>query len=160
VNDQTVPGLNETRQEIHRGLGTYLELGYATRRESDLEFNRPFVTLSTTATGVSRVSFSYMPTFYSVANQGFNTNYIQTTLDSGLSDRLSTHVQGGVETFDNAAINWDAALEARFKPVPSTLLKFGFQRAPIEESFLSTRGQNVAGLGFAGQVHSNLADVG
>jgi hypothetical protein len=40
------------------------------------------------------------------------------------------------------------------------LLKFGFQRAPIEESFLSTRGENVPALGFAGQVHSNLADLG
>lgn len=160
VNDQTVPGLNETRQEVHRGLGTYLELGYATRREQDLEFDRPMITVSTAATGVSRLSFTYMPTLYSAPGQSFNANYIQTTLDSGISDRVTTHVQGGVETFDNAAINWDAAFEARFKPVPSTLLKFGFQRAPIEESFLSTRGENVPALGFAGQVHSNLADLG
>jgi tetratricopeptide (TPR) repeat protein len=160
VGDQTIPGLNETRQEIHRGLGTYLELGYVTRREKDLQFDRPTITVSTAATGVSRLSFTYMPTLYGGPGQGFNANYIQTTLDSGLSDRLSTHVQGGVETFDNAAMNWDAAFEARFKPAPSTLLKFGFQRAPIEESFLSTRGQNVPALGFAGQVHSNLADLG
>lgn len=160
VSDQTIPGLSETRQEVHRGLGTYLELGYATRREHDLEFDRPMITVSTAATGVSRLSFTYMPTLYSAPGQSFNANYIQTTLDSGISDRVTTHVQGGVETFDNAAINWDAAFEARFKPVPSTLLKFGFQRAPIEESFLSTRGENVPALGFAGQVHSNLADLG
>jgi tetratricopeptide (TPR) repeat protein len=160
VGTQTAPGLDETRQEIHRGLGTYLELGYVTRREQDLEFDRPTVTLSTAATGVSRLSFTYMPSFYSAPGQGFNANYFQTTLDSGLSDRVTTHVQGGVETFDNAAVNWDGAAEVRFKPVSSTLLKFGFQRAPIEESFLSTRGENVSGLGFAGQVHSNLADVG
>jgi tetratricopeptide (TPR) repeat protein len=160
VNDQTIPGLNETRQEVHRGLGTYLELGYATRRESDLEYNRPYVTLSTAATGVSRLSFTYLPTLYSAPGQAFNANYFQTTLDSGISDRVTTHVQGGIETFDNAAVNWDAALEARFKPMPSTQLKFAFQRAPIEESFLSTRGENVPALGFAGQVHSNLADLG
>ena len=160
VDSQTLPGLDETKQEIHRGLGTYLELGYATRREQDLGFDRPIVTLSTQATGVSRLSFSYVPSFYTAPGQSFNTSYIQTTLDSGISDRVTTHVQGGVETFDNAAINWDAAAELRFKPVSSTLLKFGFQRAPIEESFLSTRGENVAGLGFTGQVHSNLADLG
>jgi tetratricopeptide (TPR) repeat protein len=160
VGSQTIPGLDETRQEIHRGLGTYLELGYATRREQDLGFDRPMVTLSTGATGVSRLSFTYMPSFYSAPGQAFNANYFQTTLDSGWSDRVTTHVVAGVETFDNAAVNWDGAAEVRFKPLPSTLLKFGFQRAPIEESFLSVRGEDVSGLGFVGQVHSNLADVG
>jgi tetratricopeptide (TPR) repeat protein len=154
-------GIDETRQDIRRGLGTYLDLGYITRREQDLAFDRPTAALSTPVFGnVSRLTFAWQPTFYNVAGQGFNANYAQVALDSGFSDKLSSHMQIGAETLDNAPVNFDGNMDFRYKARPSTTLKFAFAREPIEESLLSTRGQNALGLGFLGQVRSNLADLG
>ena len=154
-------GLDQTRQDIHRGLGTYLDLGYLGRREQDLSFDRPNAAISTPVFGnVSRVTFAWQPTFYSIGGEGFNANYTQVALDSGFSDKLTSHIQVGAETLDNAPVDFDGNIDFRYKVVPSTTLKFDFSRQPIEESLLSTRGEDVLGLGFLGEVRSNLADLG
>ena len=158
------PEFDDVRQQVRRGLGTYVELGYAFRQQPNqtstgLEFHRFDVAVSTPVGQSSRVTFLYQPTLYDNHVQGFNSNYFGAILDSTLSDRVTTHVQAGAEVFSNFPVNVDASAGIRFKPIPSTVLKFSFQRAAIQESQLSTQGQKVAGI-VLGQASSNLAETG
>jgi tetratricopeptide (TPR) repeat protein len=161
----TIPGLNDARQEIRRGLGTYIEVGYAHRLENALGFDRFDVALSTRLGAANRITFTYQPTLYDPEQQqAFNTSYFGTSLDSTISDRLTTHVSAGAELFQNAPINVDGSLGFRYKAFPSTTIKLSLDRRAVEESLLSLRGENTTGLFsgtmFLGQVRSNLADLG
>src|SRR5579864_2681310 len=159
VNGAT-PELDEARQQIHRGLGTYIELGYAHRLEhNNLDFDRFSALLSTPLNAANRLSFTYQPTLYEGPQQGFNSNYFETALDSELSDRATSHVQLGADLYENAPVNIDGGADLRYKVTPSTTLKFDFQRAALEETELSTRGEKGSNA-FQGQVRSNLADLG
>jgi tetratricopeptide (TPR) repeat protein len=164
INGNSIPGLTEARQEIRRGLGPYLEFGYARRLTDALGFHRFDVTLSTRLRASDRISFTYQPTLYNSPQQGFNTSYFGVALDSEFSDRLSTRVYAGAELFQNAPINGDGGLSVRYKPFSAGTLKLSFERRALEESLLSLRGENTIGLftgnRFLGQVSSNLADVG
>lgn len=159
VSGTVGPGFVDTKQDIHRGLGTYVELGYADRREHDLAYDRFALSLSTPLTPGNRLTFSYRPALFDAGIQGFNTNYFAASLDSEISDKFTSHFQVGAETFNNAPYNLDGGMDLRYKPVPSTVLKFAFLRQPVEESLLSRRGFDVGGL-FLGQVRTNLASVG
>lgn len=154
------PGFNETRQEIHRGMGTWVDLGYSDRREHDLAFDRFDLTLSTPLAPGNRLTFSYQPTLFDGRVQGFNTNYFSAAVDSEPSDKLATHFQFGSETINNAPVNFDGGMDLRFKPVSSTVLKFAFLRQPVEESLLSRRGVDLTAFNtFQGQVRSNLGSA-
>ncbi len=153
------PGFADTRQDIHRGLGTYVELGYSDRRERDLAYDRFGLSVSTPLTPGNRLTFTYRPTLFDGAGQGFNTNDFAASLDSETSDKLTSHFQVGAETFNNAPVNFNGGADVRYKPVSSTVLKFAFLRQPVEESRLSRRGFDVGGL-FLGQVQTNLATLG
>lgn len=153
------PGFQETRQEIHRGLGTWMEFGYADRREHDLAFDRFALALSTPLAPGQRVTFSYRPALFDSGTQGFNTNYFEAGLDSTKGDRFAGHFQIGAETFNNAPMNVDGGVDLRFRPRPSTMLQVAFLRQPVEESLLSRRGLGTGGI-FLGQVRSNLASIG
>jgi len=153
------PGFLETRQEIHRGLGTWMEFGYADRREHDLAFDRFALSLSTPLAPGQRATFSYRPALFDGGTQGFNTNYFEAGLDSTKGDRFAGHFQIGAETFNNAPMNVDGGVDLRFRPRPSTMLQVAFLRQPVEESLLSRRGLETSGI-FLGQVRSNLASVG
>jgi tetratricopeptide (TPR) repeat protein len=111
VNGNPGPGFNDTRQEIHRGLGTWLEFGYADRREHALAYDRFALSLSTPLTPANRLTFSYQPTLFDAGVQGFNTNYFSASVDSVSGDRLSSHLQVGAETFNNAPMNFDGGFD-------------------------------------------------
>jgi tetratricopeptide (TPR) repeat protein len=155
------PGFNETRQEIHRGMGTWVDFGYADRREHDLAYDRFALTLSTPLAPGHRLTFSYQPTLFDSGIQGFNTNYFSAAVDSEPSDKLATHFQFGADTINNAPVNFDGGMDLRYKPVSSTVLKFAFLRQPVDESLLSRRGVDLAPFStFQGQVRSNLGSAG
>ena len=160
VQGNPKPDFDDVRHEIHRGLGTYIDIGYDYRNNhGQLDYHR-FQTAISTRVGLdNRLTFAYQPTLYESNNQGFNGNYFQVGLDSTISDRLSSSVRAGAEVFNNVPANVDGALSFRYKPVSSTALRFSFERAPVEESLLSLRGLDTPGV-FLGQVHSNLANLG
>ncbi|HEV1994436.1 MAG TPA: tetratricopeptide repeat protein [Candidatus Acidoferrum sp.] len=161
VSGNPTPDFADVRQQIQRGLGTYVEFGYAFRQEpaNNLEFHRFSAAVSTTLGPSNRVTFLYQPTLFDNHLQGTNSNYFGASLDSTLSDRVTTHEQAGAEVFRNVPVNVDGGVGLSFRPISSTTLKFNFQRQPVEESLLSTNGQNFGGV-FFGQVYSNLGDVG
>ncbi|HYL92790.1 MAG TPA: cellulose synthase subunit BcsC-related outer membrane protein, partial [Alphaproteobacteria bacterium] len=103
----------------------------------------------------NRVTFVYQPTLYTTNGPSFNTNYFGTSLDSEISDRLSSHIRAGAEVFHNTPVGIDGGVDLRFKPVPSTSLRVGFQRQPLQESLLSLPGVDFGGQVF-GHVYSNL----
>jgi len=155
------PGFNDTRQEIHRGMGTWLDVGYTDRQEHDLAFDRFALSLSTPLAPGHRLTFTYQPTLFDAAVQGFNTNYVSAALDSEPRDKLTTHFQFGAQMFNNAPVNFDGGGEVHYKPVSSTVLKFAFLRQPVEESLLSTRGAELTTVdAFQGQVRANLGSAG
>jgi tetratricopeptide (TPR) repeat protein len=161
VNGSPGPGFNDTRQEIHRGMGTWLELGYRDRREQSLPYDRFAISLSTPLAPGHRVTFSYQPTLFDAGVQGFNTNYFSASLDSDATEKFTTHFQFGAETFNNAPVNFDGGMQLHYKPVSSTVLKLAFLREPVEESLLSRRGLDLTPFNvFQGQVRSNLASLG
>jgi tetratricopeptide (TPR) repeat protein len=153
------PGFLETRQEIHRGMGTWVELGYTDRRENNLPFDRFAASFSTPVAPGQRLTFSYLPALFNVPKQGFNTNYFEASLDSTRGDKFSGHFQVGAETFNNAPANVDGGVDLRFKPWTSLMLQAAFLRQPVEETRLSRRGEEVGGA-FLAQVRSNLASFG
>jgi tetratricopeptide (TPR) repeat protein len=164
LNGGDNPDFDDVRHEINRGLGTYLDLGYAFRQQPNLtlrnaEFNRFTAALSMPAGLSSRFTVIYQPTLYQDQAHGFNSNYFGASLDSTVSDRVSTHLQLGAEAFPNNPANMDGGAGLNFKVIPSTTLKFNFLRQAVEESQLSVEGQKFGGV-FFGQVYSNLADLG
>ncbi|PYP88512.1 MAG: hypothetical protein DMG65_15030 [Candidatus Angelobacter sp. Gp1-AA117] len=160
VSDSYLPDFEFARQEVHRGLGTYMEFGYGLRKaHQNADYNRFDVALSTPVAGSSRLTFLYEPTLYETQAQNFNSNYFQASLDTQVSDRVTTHIYGGAEVFNNVPVAADGGFNLHFKPRSSTTFKIGFSRDPIQESLLSTRGIDVGSQTF-GQVRSNLADIG
>lgn len=158
VDGTPTPDFKEARQEVHRGLGTFIESGLSVRRENDLGYYRPDVAISTRLGLENRITFSYQPTMYDASGTGFNTNHFRVRLESQASDKFTSSVQVGATTFINAPVNADGGFDLRYRPISSTTLKFGFNRTPVEESLLSTRGIDT-GI-FRGQVYANLANVG
>lgn len=164
VNGGGNPDFDDVRHEINRGLGTYLDLGYAFRQQpnhavDNVEYHRFTAALSMPAGMSSRFTVLFQPTLYDNQVHGFNSNYFGASLDSTVSDRVSTHLQLGAEAFPNSPVNMDAAAGVNFKVIPSTTLKFNFTRQPVQESLLSIEGEKFSGV-FFGQVYSNLADLG
>jgi tetratricopeptide (TPR) repeat protein len=165
VEGNPSPDFADVRHQIQRGLGTYVEFGYAFRQSpisaanNNIEFHRFSAAISTPVGAGSRLTLIGQPTLYNNFQRGFNSNYFGAALDSSISDRVNTHLQLGAEQFQNVPVNVDGDFGLNFKPVASTTLRLNFQRQPVEESLLSTQGQNFGGV-FFGQVFSNLADVG
>jgi tetratricopeptide (TPR) repeat protein len=153
------PEYDQARQEIRRGLGTYIETGFSMRAEQgELDFYRFDTVISTQIGPANRITFVYQPTLWDARQRRFNSSYFGSNLDTEISDSLSTHFQIGAEVFNNVPVNMDGGASVRYRPSASTTLKFAFDREPVEESLLSTRGDSAAGVLF-GQVRSNLASV-
>lgn len=158
IDGITTKEFAEARQEVHRGLGTFIESGLRVRRENDLSYYRPEVAISTKLGLENRLIFSYQPTMYDASGVGFNTNHFRARLESEPSDKFTSAVEVGATTYNNVPANVDGGFDLRYRPVSSTFLKFGFDRTPVEESLLSTRGINTDI--FRGQVFANLAHLG
>ena len=152
--------IQQVRREVNRGLGTYLDVEYDLRRNHrNLDYDRFLLALSTPLNSANRATFFYSPSLFGTTAQNFNGSYFGAALDSELSDRARTHVQIGADTYPNAPTAIDAAFDWRYKLTQAVNLKAGFERAPVEESLLSTRGEKFGGTEF-GQVRSNLVDLG
>jgi tetratricopeptide (TPR) repeat protein len=152
--------LNEVSQDVNRGLGTYTELGYIGRRNrQQLDFNRLDALVSTPLNSSNRLTFDYTPTLYNTTVGNFNSNRIGAALDSEPSERLNTHAEFSADQYPGQPSEWNTALNLHYKLKDSLTLVSGFQRQPVEETFLSTRGLDIGSL-FTGEVQSNLASIG
>ncbi|HYA23407.1 MAG TPA: tetratricopeptide repeat protein [Terriglobales bacterium] len=151
--------LTEVSQDVNRGLGTYVELGYIGRRNrQQLDFNRLDALVSTPLNSSNRLTFDYTPTLYSTIVGDFNSNRIGVALDSEPSERLNTHAEFSGIQYPGQPPEWNTALNLHYKLRDSLTLVSGFQRQPVEETFLSTRGLDIGSL-FTGEVQSNLASA-
>jgi len=152
--------LTEVSQDVNRGLGTYMELGYLGRRNrQQLNFNRLDALVSTPLNSSNRLTFDYTPTLYNTTVGDFNSNRIGVALDSEPSERLNTHAEFSGVQYPGQPSEWNTALNLHYKLKDSLTLVSGFQRQPVEETFLSTRGLDI-GSSFVGEAQSNLASAG
>src|SRR5947209_19351333 len=116
-----------------------MELRYGVRKgHHKADYNRFDVALSTPVAGSSRLTFLYEPTLYETQAQNFNSNYFQASLDTQVSDRVTTHIYGGAEVFNNVQVAADGGFNLHFKPRSSTTFKIGFSRIAILQRLLWT----------------------
>ena len=152
--------VSEVSQDVNRGLGTYTELGYIGRRNrQQLDFNRIDALVSTPLNSSNRLTLDYTPTLYNTTAGNFNSNRIGAALDSEPSERLNTHAEFSGDQYPGRPSEWNTAVNLHYKLKDSVTLVSGFQRQPVEETFLSTRGLDIGPL-FVGEAQSNLANVG
>jgi hypothetical protein len=152
--------LSEVSQDINRGLGTYTELGYIGRRDRQLlDFNRMDALVSFAVNSANRLTFDYAPTLYNTTVGNFNSNHFGAALDSEPSERLTTHVEFSGDQYPGQPSEWNTAFALHYKLKDSLTFVGGFDRQPVEETFLSTRGLNIGNV-FTGEVQSNLANIG
>lgn len=152
--------LTEVSQDVNRGLGTYMEMGYIGRRNrQQLDFNRLDALVSTPLNSSNRLTFDYTPTLYNTTVGDFNSNRIGAALDSEPSERLNTHAEFSGVQYPGQPSEWNTAVNLHYKLKDSLTLVSGFQRQPVEETFLSTRGLYIGPL-FVGEAQSNLASTG
>jgi cytochrome c-type biogenesis protein CcmH/NrfG len=152
--------LSEVSQDVNRGLGPYMELGYVGRRNlQQLDFNRMDARISLAFDSSNRLTFDYTPTLYSTTVSDFNSNGFGAALDSQLNERLTTHAEFSADQYPGQPSEWNTALGLHYKLKDSLMLVGGFERQPVEETFLSTRGLDIGSV-FTGEVQSNLAHVG
>jgi hypothetical protein len=127
--------------------------------QGELDFHRFDLALSTPITPANRITFIYQPTLWDARERGFNSSYFGANLDSEISDNFATHVQFGADVFNNVPVNYDGGVGARYKPSAATMLRLGFDREPVEESLLSTRGDSNLADQLFGQVRSNIGNI-
>ena len=154
------PEFRDLRGEVSRALGTYVEMGYVARRNrQNLDYNQLQTAISTPLGLSNRVTFSYSPTLYKTTTDEFNGNSYSVQLDSRFSENaaLTTHVSA--DTYPGLSTAVDGGTELRYRVRPSFEIQAGFQRANVDDSLLSTRGVDVAGVEL-GQVRSNLGSLG
>ncbi len=150
----------DVRQVVSHALGTWVEVGYFGRRNRrNLDYDRAMLLVSTPLNNSNRFTFGYRPTAWSTKGGDFDSHYFSGSLDSQISEHVTTHAQVGVEDFPGYTTQVDAGGDFNWRISPSWVLDGGFQRAAVEESMLSTRGIVFGGAAL-GRVRSNLAHIG
>jgi Flp pilus assembly protein TadD len=150
----------DVRQVVSHALGTWVEVGYFGRRNRrNLDYDRAMLLVSTPLNNSNRFTFGYKPTFWSTKGGDFDSHYFLGSLDSQLSEHVTTHAQVGVEDFPAYTTQVDVGGDFNWRINPSWVLDGGFQRSPVEESMLSTRGITFGGVAL-GRARSNLAHIG
>jgi tetratricopeptide (TPR) repeat protein len=156
----TDPDYQSVREAVARATGSWSEVGVAFRRNRrNLDFNRLNVTVSSPMGLDNRLTIQYSPTLYSTQAGDFNSNSYGLDFDSRLNDKLHMNVTAGADTYPGMSAEATAGAQFRYRVNSSWEFKFGGERTPVDESYLSLRGVDVAGLEF-GQVSANLANVG
>ncbi len=151
---------SDLRQAVSRALGTWVEVGYFGRRNRrNLDYDRAMLLVSTPLNSSNRFTFGYKPTFWSTKTGDFDSQYFQGALDSQISEQGTTHAQIGVEDFPGYTTQVDAGADLTYRFSNSWAFDAGFDRGPVEESMISTRGVVIAGQTF-GRVRSNLGHIG
>jgi tetratricopeptide (TPR) repeat protein len=154
------PEFSQVLVDVNRGLGTYVELDYIGRRnQQQLDFNRLEALFSLPIRSSSRLTFDYTPTLYSTDTGNFNSNHFGIGLDSAEGERFTTHVEFSANQYPGQPSEWNTAVGLHYQLSDSLVLQSGFERQPVEETMLSTRGLSFGGV-FGGEVQSNLASVG
>ena len=154
------PDYANLKRDVDHALGTYLELGYALRRDGDrLDYNSADALISTPLGAQNRLSAMYQPFRYETDQGDFNSNYYALMLDSQLSDTIATHAHVAGRTYPGVPSQIEGAFDAAFTVRPSFKLQMGFDRESDQESLVSTLGADVNGI-FVGQVETNLISIG
>lgn len=150
----------QVREDVSRATGSWTEVGVAVRRNRhNLDFERLNVAVSTPLGYDNRLTFRYSPTLFSTTAGDFNSNNYGFDVESRLSDKLRTNLNAGANTYPGMSPDITAGAQFRYRANPSWEFKIGGERTPIDESYLSLRGVDLAGTQ-TGQVSANLGNVG
>ena len=154
------PDYIQLKHNVDHALGSYLELGYAMRRDGKrLDYDAADALISTPLGTANRLTAMYQPQLYRTTVRNFNSNYYALMLDSQLSESITTHAQVAGRTYPGVPSQMEGSFDVSFMLRPSFKLQVGFERAADQENLVSSLGANVSGV-FVGQVESNLASVG
>lgn len=159
VNESDTPDIQDLRHDIDHALGTYIEFGYAMRRDGKrLDTDTADAVVSTPLSASNRLSLLYEPSLFRTTLRNFNSNYYSLILDSHPAENVSTHAEVGGRTYPGVPSNLEGAFAASFNLRPSFKLTTGFERAADLESLVSTLGAATGGV-FVGQVETNLGSI-
>jgi tetratricopeptide (TPR) repeat protein len=160
VNQPDTPDIQDLRHDIDHALGTYIEFGYAMRRDGKhLDADTAEALISTPLGASNRLSLLYQPSLFRTTLRNFNSNHYSLMLDSHPAENVATHAEIGGRTYPGVPSNMEGAFDAAFNVRPSLKVTAGFERAADLESLVSTLGAATGGV-FVGQVESNLASIG
>jgi tetratricopeptide (TPR) repeat protein len=160
VKGTDTPDFTDLRRDIDHALGTYLEFGYALRRDGKrLDFDAASALISTPLGSANRLSAVYTPSLYRTAIRNFNSNYYSLMLDSHSSENVTTHLEAAERTYPGVSSQFEGAFDAAFNVRPSLKLTTSFDRQADLESLVSTLGAVTSSV-FVGQVETNLATIG
>jgi Flp pilus assembly protein TadD len=150
----------QVRENVSRATGSWTEVGVAVRRNRhNLDFERLNVAVSTPLGYDNRLIFRYSPTLFSTTPGDFNSNTYGFDVESRLSDKLRMNLNAGADTYPGMSSSVTAGAQFRYRASPSWEFKIGGDRTPVDESYLSLRGVDIAGVEF-GQVSANLGNIG
>jgi len=154
------PDYVNLKHEVDHALGTYVQLGYAMRRDGKiLNYDSVDALVSTPLGSRNRLSALYQPFRYQTTGGDFNSNYYALMLDSQPSDTIATHAEVAGRTYPGVPGQIEGAFDTTFTVRPSFKLQVGFNRESDQETLASTLGADVSGV-FVGQVQTNLASIG
>jgi tetratricopeptide (TPR) repeat protein len=159
VKDIDTADYLELERGVDHALGTYVEMGYAMRRDGKKLDSDSATALVSTPLGISnRLSLLYTPSLYRTTPRNFNSNYYSLMLDSHLAEKVTTHAEVAGRTYPGVSSQVEGAFDATFNVRPSIKLITGFARQAGLESLVSTLGATTGGV-FVGQVETNLASI-
>lgn len=160
VTTVDTPDYINLKHEVAHALGTYVQLGYAMRRDGEiLNYDSVDTLISTPLGSQNRLSALYQPFRYQTTTRDFSSNYYALMLDSQPSDSIATHAQIAGRTYPGVSGQIEGAFDTTFAVRPSFKLQVGFNRESDQEALVSTLGADVSGV-FVGQVQTNLASIG
>ncbi|MFZ0638464.1 MAG: tetratricopeptide repeat protein [Candidatus Acidiferrales bacterium] len=160
VQGMDTPDYVNLKREVDHALGTYIELGYALRRDGGLlDYDSADALVSTPLGSQNRLSALYQPFRYRTNQGDFSSNYYALMLDSQPSDTVTTDAQIAGRTYPGVPSQIEGAFDAAFTVRPSFKLQMGFDRESDQETLVSTLGADEDGV-FVGQVETNLATIG
>lgn len=155
----TDPEYRQVREEVSRALATWTDLGVEVRRNrQNLDYERLLAAISTPIGYSNRLTIHYAPTLFSTTSGDFNSNTFGLDLDSKLSNKVNMRLTAGSESYPGISPQFAGGLKLQFRPTAAWEIKTGFDRTPVDESYLSLRGADISNL-FTGQVASNLGNV-
>lgn len=160
VTTVDTPDYLNLKHDVDHALGTYVQLGYAMRRDGEmLDYDSVDALVSTPLGSENRLSALYQPFRYRTNTGDFSSNYYALLLDSEPSDSIATHAEVAGRTYPGVSGQIEGAFDSTFTVRPSFKLQLGFNRESDQETLVSTLGADVSGV-FVGQVQTNLASIG
>lgn len=160
VTTVDTPDYLNLKHDVDHALGTYVQLGYAMRRDGEmLDYDSVDALVSTPLGSENRLSALYQLFRYRTNTGDFSSNYYALLLDSEPSDSIATHAEVAGRTYPGVSGQIEGAFDSTFTVRPSFKLQLGFNRESDQETLVSTLGADVSGV-FVGQVQTNLASIG